>query len=126
MSSINCEINLILTWSEDFFVSSATWATQFKIDDTKLYVLVVVLSTQDNVKLLQQLKSGFKRIINWNKFQSKVSIDRKNPHLDYLIDPKYENIRKIATGEGGEYTTGCLLGYPFFQGTLEFNRNGSK
>ena len=51
MSLINCEINLILTWSEDCVISSATGATKFKITDTKLYVLIVTLSTQDNAKL---------------------------------------------------------------------------
>ena len=45
--------------------------TTFTITDTKLYVPVVTLSTQDNAKLLEQLKSGFKRTINWNKYQSK-------------------------------------------------------
>ena len=76
MPLINCEINLILTWSEDCVISSATGATKFKITDTKLYVPVVTLSNQDNAKLLQQLKSGFKRTINWNKYQPKVSLER--------------------------------------------------
>ena len=60
----NCEINLILTCSEDCVISSATGATKFKITDTKLYVPVVILSTQDNEKLLQQWNSGFKRTIS--------------------------------------------------------------
>ena len=60
----NCEINLILTCSEDCVISSATGATKFKITDTKLYVPAVILSTQDNEKLLQQWNSGFKRTIN--------------------------------------------------------------
>ena len=47
-----------------------TGAGRFQITDTKLYVPVVILSTQDNAKLLQQLKSGFKRTINQNKYQS--------------------------------------------------------
>ena len=64
MPLINCEINFILTWSEDCVISSATGATKFKITDTKLYVPFVTLSTQDNAKLLQQLKQGFKRTIN--------------------------------------------------------------
>ena len=64
MSLINCEINLILTWTEDCVISSATGATKLKITDTKLYVPVVTLPAQDNAKLLQQLKSGFKRTIN--------------------------------------------------------------
>ena len=53
MSLINCEINLILTWSEDCVISSATGATKFKITDAKLHVPVVTLLTQDNAKLLQ-------------------------------------------------------------------------
>ena len=72
MPLINCEINLILTWSENCVISSATGAEKFKITYTKPYVLVVTNSTQDNVKLLQQLQSGFKRTINWNKYQPKV------------------------------------------------------
>ena len=59
-NTINCEINLILTWSEDCVISSATVETKFKITDAKLYVRVVTLSIQDNAKLLQQLKSGLK------------------------------------------------------------------
>ena len=61
MPLINCEINLILNWSEDCVISSTNGETKFKITDTKLSVPVVTLSTQDNAKLLQQLKSGFKR-----------------------------------------------------------------
>ena len=49
-------------------------ATTFAITDTKLYFPVVILSSQDNAKLLQQLISGFKGTINWNKYQSKVTI----------------------------------------------------
>ena len=68
MPLINCELNLILIWSEDCVISSATGEAKLKITDIKLYVPVVTLSTQDNAKLLQQLKSGFKRTINWNKY----------------------------------------------------------
>ena len=76
MLFISCEINLTLTWSEDCVISSRTGATKFKITDTKLYVPIVTLSTQDNAKLLRQLKPGFKRKINWNKYQPKVSTER--------------------------------------------------
>ena len=68
---IKCEINLILIWSENCVIVSTNVADQnatFEITETKLYVPVVTLSTQDNSKLLQQLKSGFKRVINWNKY----------------------------------------------------------
>ena len=78
MPLINWEINLILTWSGKcenllFGKSIDTKATTFAITATKLYVSVVTLTTQDNANLLQQLKSGFKRTINWNKYQSKVT-----------------------------------------------------
>ena len=69
MPWINSEINLILTWSEDCVISSVNVeAVNFKIADTKRYVPVVTLSSQGNVKLLEQLKLGFKRKINWNKY----------------------------------------------------------
>ena len=60
-------------------MSNDAKAKTFTITVTKLYVPVVTLSTQDNSKLLQQLKSGFIRIINWNKYQSKVI--RQTPNL---------------------------------------------
>ena len=69
MPLINCEINLILNWSEDCVISSTNGETKFKITDTKLSVPVVTLSTQDNAKLLQQLKSGFK--ITWINIKQK-------------------------------------------------------
>ena len=71
MLLINCEVNLILTWSSACVITNSTGAGRFAITDTKLYVPVVTLSTQYNSKLLQQLKSGFKRIINWNNNLSK-------------------------------------------------------
>ena len=64
MPIIHCEINLMLTWSLNYFITNPTGAGTFTITDTKLYVLVVTLSIHDNKKLLQQLKSGFKRTIN--------------------------------------------------------------
>ena len=56
MPLINCEVELILTWSKNCVISSATGETKFAITKTKLYVPVVTLSTEDNTKLLQQLK----------------------------------------------------------------------
>ena len=58
----------------------------FAITDAQRYVLVVTLSAKNNAKLLDPLKSYSKRIINWNKYQSKVPIERQNQYLDYLID----------------------------------------
>ena len=82
---INSEINLILTWSDNCVASESNSVTTFAIADTKPYVLAVYLSTQDNTKLLKQLKSGFKFRVNWNKFQSKVTTQARNQYLDYLI-----------------------------------------
>ena len=62
-------INLILNWSVNCVISNAAanQVTTFAITDIKLYVPVVTLSIGDNAKIWQQLKSGFKRTINWNK-----------------------------------------------------------
>ena len=92
---MNCEINLILTWSEDYLISSATGETKFEITNRKLYDLVVTLSTQDNAKLLQQLKSGFKTTINWNKHQRKVSREGVSQYLDFLIDPSVQGVNTL-------------------------------
>ena len=79
MQLINCEINLILTQSTILIfyklklnctICFAIGKTKFAINNTKLYVPIVTLSTQDNGKLLEPLASGFKRTINWNKYQS--------------------------------------------------------
>ena len=74
MPLINCEVNLILTWSSTCVITNSTGAGTFAITDTKLYVPVITLSTQDNSKLPQQLKSGFKRVINWNKYLSQSRV----------------------------------------------------
>ena len=71
MPLINCEVNPILTWSSTCVITNSNGAGTFAITDTKLYVPVVSLSTQENTKFFQQLKSGFKRVINWNKYLSK-------------------------------------------------------
>ena len=92
---INFEISLILTWSQDCVISSATGETKFVITDTKLYAPAVTLSTQDNAKLLEQLRSSFQRTISWNKYQSKVSTERKNQYLNYLIDPRFHRINRL-------------------------------
>ena len=94
MPLINCEVNLILTWSPTCVISSATGETKFKITETKLYVPVVTLSTQDNTKLLQQLKSGFKRTINWNKYQSNPK-HAQNRYLNHLFDTSFQGVNRL-------------------------------
>ena len=63
MPLINCEVNFILTCFPDFIITSSTGDGKFAITDTKPYVPVVILSTQDNTKLSQELRSGYKRTI---------------------------------------------------------------
>ena len=141
----------------------------FQINDNKLYIPVVTLSIQENIKLPQQLESGFKITINWNKYLAKTTNQAQNRYLDFLIDPSfqgvnrlivspfkgavgqeshtqhylpsveikdynvmidgrnifdqpkkndlktYNNIRKITTCQGDDYTTGCLWDFPCFK-----------
>ena len=78
---ISCLINLILTLSANCFVEANAIDNEvrtFSITEAKRYVAVVTLSTQDNIKLLDQLKSGFKITISWNKYQSKATILAQN------------------------------------------------
>ena len=95
MPLVNCEINIILTWSTDFVISSAAGETKFAITDTKFYVPIVTLSTQRNAKLLQQLESRFKRKIDCNKYQSKATTQAPNPHLHYLIYPSFQGVNRL-------------------------------
>ena len=67
----------------------------FPIFDPKRSVPVVTLSTKDNLELLQQFKSGFKRTINWDKYQSKVTTQIPNPYLDYLIDSSFQEVNRL-------------------------------
>ena len=81
--------------SENCVISDSNRAITFAVTDTKLYVPVPTLSIQDYTKWLQQLKSGFKRTINWNKYQSKVSTQARNQHLDYFIDPSFPGVNRL-------------------------------
>ena len=82
MPFINCEFNLNLTpYTNCVLSDAANQAIFFAITDAKLYVSVVTLSTKNNVKLLQQVKSGFKSKIKWNKYQSKISVEIRNQYL---------------------------------------------
>ena len=173
MSSINCEVSLILTWPSTCVITNSAGAGMFEITDTKPYVPAVNLLTQDNSKLLQQLKFGFKRTVNWNKCLSKPELLAQKPNLNHLVKTSfqrvnrlfvlafendtqrtshsvyylpnfetkdyniminvknffdqpiknnkvtYENIGKIATGQGDDYTPGCLLNYPYFKETYK-------
>ena len=95
MPLINCEANLILTWSKECVITTSTGEGKFAITHTKLYVAVVTLSTQDNAKLLQQLKSGFKRTINWNKYQLSIKRSDQNRYLNHLVDPSFQGVNRL-------------------------------
>ena len=95
MPLTNCEVNLILTWSSTCIIASSTGEGKLKKTDTNLHVPVVTLSTKDNEKLLQQLGSGFKRVINWNKYSSRPELLPQNPNLNYLIEPSIQGISRL-------------------------------
>ena len=98
MALINCEIKLILTWSRNSAILSIDVANQiptFTITETNLYVPVVTLSTQDNAKLLPQLKSAFKRTISWNKYLAKPELLTKNANLNHLIEPSFQSVNRL-------------------------------
>ena len=67
----------------------------FEIKDTKLYVPVVTLSKENDIKLLEQLKLGFKRTIKWNKYRSQITIQPQNNNLSYLIEPTFINVDRL-------------------------------
>ena len=98
MLLINCEIFLPLKWSKNCILVAGTAANQnpyFQITDIKLYVFFVTLSTQANIKLLKQLESGFKGIINWNKYLPKTVNQAQNRYLDFLIDRRFQGVSKL-------------------------------
>ena len=93
MPLINCEVNLILTWAATCAITNSTGAGTFEIIDAKLYVPVVTLSAQDNSKLFQQLKSGFKRVISWNRYLSKPELLKQNPNPNHLVEPSFQGVK---------------------------------
>ena len=98
MLLINCEVNLILTWSSTCVLVATRVNNQnakFAKTNTKLYVPLVTLSTQENNKFLQQLKSGFKRVIDWNKYLSKSELLARNPNLNHLIEPSFQGVNRL-------------------------------
>ena len=117
MPLINCEVELILAWlkncvlidklTRDYDYDKPDYDKPidrktdipenkiFQITDTKLYVPVVSLSKENDTKLLEQLKSGFKRTIKWNKYRSQMTIQPQKNNLNYLIDPTFTNVNRL-------------------------------
>ena len=95
MPLINCEIELILDWSANcaiIYTGVNNQVPTFTITEINLYVPVVILSTQDNSKLLPQLKNGFKRTITWNKYLAKPEL---LANLNHLIEPSFQGINRL-------------------------------
>ena len=67
---------------------------EFQITDTKLYVPVITLSEENDKKLLEKLKSGFKRATKWNKYRSQMSMQSNN-NLNYLVDPTFTKFNRL-------------------------------
>ena len=96
MPLINCESNLNLTWSVNrviVYTNVSNQGVTFTI--TERYVPVVILSTEDNAKLLQQLKSGFKRISDWNKYLSKTELSAQNQNSNHLVEASFQGYLSI-------------------------------
>ena len=99
MPLIKCEIELNLKWTKNCLLieeDNNIIGVSFTITSIKLYVPVVTLSINDNIKFLENIKQGFKRTISWNKYRSEISVQPKNSNLDYLIDPTFRNIKKLS------------------------------
>ena len=115
---IKCEVSLTLTWSEYCVLTDITTqaarnanpnadpvqareridapsGTTFQITDTKLYATVVTLITENDKRLLEQLRTGFKRTIKWNKYRSAMTNQTKNNSLNYLIDPAFTKVNRL-------------------------------
>ena len=60
-----------------------------------MYLPLVTLSAQDDNKLLEQLKTGFKRTIKWNKYRSEMSNQNKTDNLNYLADPTFFKVNRL-------------------------------
>ena len=113
ISLINCETELILTWFKNCVLIDKTKRevnydadpvvyeidnpenTTFQITNLKLYVAVVTLSKQNGIKLLEQLKLGFKRTIKWNKYRSQMIVQPQSNNLNYLINPTFTNVNRL-------------------------------
>ena len=179
---IFCDVELELRWKKncilvDNIVGNAVDVNitggEFIIENAKLYVPAITLENNDNVKFLDNLKSGFKREVEWNEYESKdVNIAPGN-YINHLVNPsfqgvnrlfvlayknhddndpkrnsydkyylpnqeiknynimidgrnfydqpindditKYNEVRKVATGKGDDYTTGCLLDFAYYK-----------
>ena len=108
---ISWEVSLELKWNRKFVITSleerqvdagppvlrdnALTGATLAINDCKLYIPVVTLSKDNEIKLLTNLKSGFKREIIWNKYRSQMTTEAINNNLNILIDPTFTNVNRL-------------------------------
>ena len=105
---ISCELSLELKWDKNCVITSleqgdigggnrdnAPTGATLGITDCKLYVPAVTLSKDDEIKLLTNLESGFKREIIWNKYRSQMTTEAINNNLNILIDPTFTNVNRL-------------------------------
>ena len=105
---ISCEVSLKLTWNKNCVIASqqigvnldggnavAPTNATLAINDCKLYLPVVPLSKDDEIKLLTNLKSGFTREIKWNKYRLEMTTEAVNNNLNILVDPTFTNVNRL-------------------------------
>ena len=108
---ISCEVSLELKWNKKCVITSleerqvdagppvvrdnAPTGATLAINDCKLYIPVVTLSKDNEIKLLNNLKSGFKREIIWNKYRPQMTTEAINNNLNILIDPTFTNVNRL-------------------------------
>ena len=105
---ISCEVSLELKWDKNCIITSleqrdigggnrhnAPTGATLAINDCKLYIPEVTLSKDDEIKLLTNLKSGFKREIIWNRYRSEMTTEAVNNNLNLLIDPTFTNVNRL-------------------------------
>ena len=111
MPLISCKVSLELKWNKNCVITSlkerqvdadppvvrdgAPTGATLAINDCKLYIPIVTLSKDDEIKLLTNLKSGFTREIEWNKYRSQMTTEAINNNLNILIDPAFTNVNKL-------------------------------
>ena len=97
MLFINCKIQLELNWTKNCVMSNFAGETTFKIRNTKLYVPIVTLSTEDNINLTKQLNKGFKRPVYWNEYKTKIesrNLHGQNP-VRFYLDASFQGVKRL-------------------------------
>ena len=97
MLLINCKIKLNLTWKKECVLSTDVGNAVFIINDTKMYVLVVTLSKEDNKDFIEQQNKGFQRSIYWNEYKTKEINENADANVfKYInLDPSFQGVNRL-------------------------------